>query len=358
MANLDDILTDAQGGQAMAMLGREFGLTPEQTQAAVTALLPAISTGLKRATATPEGLANLLAITAQQRDLRAMYDDPDTAFGQQGRAAGNDVLSVIFGSPEVSRAVAERAQTQSGIGSEILKKLLPVLVGMLISGMFGRKSSEAAPSAPSGAPSPAGSSGGGLWDILEQVFRRGLSGQGDTSPTPPQQVPAPGANRFQFHFRVRRDAGGQVAPGNDLLVAILRELQKAIQDGRLKPVVIEVPMPGGQTIPIPSNPLPGGDSFPIPKPSAGPTPSGEILPGPKMSPGSQAPGGDILGNILRDLLGGASGAGARVAQASGLGSAVFGDRFETGRTNRPKRPRRHSENVRPVHWRLACLIER
>ena len=311
MANLEDILADAQGGQATAMLGREFGLTPEQTQAAVTALLPAISTGLKRATATPDGLANLLAITAHQRDLRAMYDDPDTAFGQQGRAAGNDVLSVIFGSPEVSRAVAERAQTQSGIGSAILQKLLPVLVGMLISGMFGRKSSEAAPSAPSGAPSPAGSSGGGLWDILEQVFRRGLSGQGDTSPT--QQVPAPGAQPLPIPFPSPRDAGGQVAPGNDLLVAILRELQKAIQDGRLKPVVIEVPMPGGQTIPIPSNPLPGGDSFPIPNPSAGRTPSGEILPGPKMSPGSQAPGGDILGNILRDLLGGAA---ARMAQAA------------------------------------------
>ena len=64
MANLDEILADAQGGQATAMLGREFGLTPEQTQAAVTALLPAISTGLKRATATPEGLANLLAVMA------------------------------------------------------------------------------------------------------------------------------------------------------------------------------------------------------------------------------------------------------------------------------------------------------
>ena len=55
MANLNDILADAQGGQAIAMLGSEFGLTPEQADAAVAALLPAISTGLKRATATPDG---------------------------------------------------------------------------------------------------------------------------------------------------------------------------------------------------------------------------------------------------------------------------------------------------------------
>ncbi len=337
MANLNEILVDAQGGQAPAMLGREFGLTPEQTEAAVTALLPAISTGLKRATATPEGLANLLALMAQQQDLRAMYDDPDTAFGRQGQAAGNDVLSVIFGSPEVSRAVAERAQIQSGIGSAILKKLLPIVAGMLISGMFGRKSSEAAPSgAPSGAPATGG---GGLWEILEQVFRQGTPGPSGTPSAPPQQVPAPGGQPLPIPggpFPGPTDTGGQAAPGGDLLVMILRELQKAIQEGRLKPVVVQVPMPGGQTWPMPSDsPIPGGDGIPVPKPSAGPTPGGEILPGPKMPTGPQAPGGDIFGNILRDLLGGAPGAGSRLSQA-GLGSAVFGDRFEPGRDIDPR----------------------
>jgi len=43
MASLYEILSDAQQGEAIAELGREFGLTPEQTQAAVESLLPAIS---------------------------------------------------------------------------------------------------------------------------------------------------------------------------------------------------------------------------------------------------------------------------------------------------------------------------
>ena len=55
MPNLYEILADAQQGEAMTSLGDQFGLTPQQTQAAVTALLPAISMGLKRSTATPEG---------------------------------------------------------------------------------------------------------------------------------------------------------------------------------------------------------------------------------------------------------------------------------------------------------------
>jgi hypothetical protein len=57
MPNLYEILTDAQGGDAVAAIGREFGLTPRQTEAAVAALLPAISVGLKQSTATPEVLA-------------------------------------------------------------------------------------------------------------------------------------------------------------------------------------------------------------------------------------------------------------------------------------------------------------
>ena len=47
MPNLYDVLADAQNGEAMTELSREFGLSAQQTQAAVAALLPAISMGLK-----------------------------------------------------------------------------------------------------------------------------------------------------------------------------------------------------------------------------------------------------------------------------------------------------------------------
>ena len=76
MANLYEILAEAQNGEAMAEIGRAYGLTQEQTDAAVAALLPAISMGLKRATETPEGLGNLFALMAQQPDLYASYNDP------------------------------------------------------------------------------------------------------------------------------------------------------------------------------------------------------------------------------------------------------------------------------------------
>ena len=145
----------------------------QQTEAAVAALLPAISMGLKRSTDTPEGLGNLLALMAQRPDLYAFYDDPRVAFSPEGFAAGNAALSQMFGSPEASRAIAAQAQNLSGVTSAILKKLLPVIVGMIISGLMRSGSGRAAPQAPQPAPAPAPDQGGGLIDILRQIFQQG-----------------------------------------------------------------------------------------------------------------------------------------------------------------------------------------
>ena len=336
MANLYEILENAEHGQAMALVSREFELTPEETEAAVTALLPAISTGLKRSTATPEGLGNLFGMMGYQPHLRAMYDDPETAFGRQGIAAGNDVLSVMFGSPDVSRAISDQAQQFSGVDLSILKKLLPVLAGILISGLMRGGSGQAAPSAPPSSPAQ----GGGLGDILGQIFGRetaapaGPPRTGQQAPMPPSQpIPVP------------TEDGGQSVPGGDLLGHILREFEKGIREGRIKPVIIgggpfEIPMPGG-----PSGPAPAG-------------------PGQK-----QVPGGDIFGQILRDLLGGGAGGPVQApgrqgpspgmkelsdlskgqSAMGGVGAAVFGDWFEAGR----EVEQRQLDNIQRVFDRAA-----
>ena len=342
MSDLNSILDSAHDGQAVALLGREFGLTPEQTQAAVTALLPAISTGLKRSTATSEGLANLFCVMGQQRDLGAMGSDPTMAFVQAGRTTGNDVLSAIFGSPDVSRAVADQAQQLSGVSSGILKKLLPVLAGILISRMM--KSGNAA-AAPSPQPTSPGA-GGSLGDILGQIFGRAMPGSSGPSISPSQSVPAPGAQALPGALPIpgaqrplpipgepplpvpTNTTGEQPLPGGGFLDQILRELQKGIQEGRIKPII--VPLPNDQPGTAPSQPSGGG---PVP-----------------------SPGGDILGQILRDILGGASGTvpgmprtpQTQLGQVGGAGKAVFGDQFEAGR----KVDQSHLDNIQSVFDRF------
>ena len=298
----------------------------------MTALLPAISTGLKRSTATPEGLGNLFGVMGQQRYLQAMYDDPDTAFSRQGIAAGNNVLSVMFGSPDVSRAISDQAQQFSGVASSILKSILPVIAGIIISGLMRGGSGQAAPS----APPIADAGGGGLGDILGQIFGRGTpSSQGQQAPMPRGQP-----------FPVPTETGGQPVPGGDLLGHILREFEKGIREGRIKPVIIgggpfEIPMPRGQS---------------------GPAPAGPGQP--------QVPGGDIFGQILRDIFGGGAGGPVQMPPErqrpspgmkdlsdlsrgagvmSGAGAAVFGDWFEPGR----EVEQRHLDNIQRVFDQAA-----
>jgi hypothetical protein len=202
MANLHEVLADAQNGDAISELGRKYGLSSQQTQAAVAALLPAISMGLKRSTATPEGLGNLFALMGARPDLYAMYDDPEAAFSPEGRAAGNAALSRMFGSPDASRAIADQAQQLSGVSSAILKKLLPIITGLLISGLMRSGSGKAAPSAPQTSPDE----GGGLIDILRQIFGQGAaepSGR-TSSPIPPITDILAAKPRWHRVFRTRQ----------------------------------------------------------------------------------------------------------------------------------------------------------
>ena len=80
----------------------------------------------------------------------------------------------------------------------------------------------------------------------------------------------------------------------------MRELAKAIEGGRLKPVVV-----GPIEIGVPGQAGPAGQT--------------------------QNPMGDVFGQILRDLLGGKGGQLKPASLADGMGSAVFGDRLEAGR---------------------------
>jgi hypothetical protein len=133
--NLYEMVSDAQGGQAMANLGRQFGLSDEQSEQALRSLLPAFSTGLKRNTQSPVDLSAFLKALASGQHERA-YDDGDTFADRGVQRQGNDVLGHVFGSKDVSRAVADRAAQQTGISSEILKAMLPYIASIIMGALF------------------------------------------------------------------------------------------------------------------------------------------------------------------------------------------------------------------------------
>ncbi len=135
MLNLYDIMAHAQAGAAVHALARHFGLTPEQTETAVEALLPAFSLAFKQMASTPEGLAALMKMMAQP-NYHTMFDNPATAFGPPGMQAGQDALMKLFGSADISRMVASQAAQFSGLGPGVLQQMMPAMASMLMGGLF------------------------------------------------------------------------------------------------------------------------------------------------------------------------------------------------------------------------------
>ncbi len=183
--NLFDMITQAQGGAAVRQVSQRSGLSPDMTQMAIKALLPAISAGLQRNVQQPGGLEALLG--ALQNGNHARYlDEPDVLGRPETIQDGNGILGHLLGSKETSRAVARQAAQKTGIGADILKMLLPIVASMAMGSLSKQSQNKDVMSALMGALSggqqqPARQQrGGGLLDGL-------LGGGRRQAPPPPQQ---------------------------------------------------------------------------------------------------------------------------------------------------------------------------
>lgn len=141
MLPLFDMMMKAQDGRAVEAMAKQFGLAQDQMQQAMAALMPAFSTGLKRSVTNPYDLSSLMAAAASG-NYAQYFEDLTKAFSPQGIADGNNVLALIFGSKDVSRAVAAQAEQMSGIGQEIFKQMMPVLANTMMGGFFKQMASQ------------------------------------------------------------------------------------------------------------------------------------------------------------------------------------------------------------------------
>jgi|LNFM01.1.fsa_nt_gb hypothetical protein len=127
--NLLQALLDANGGQLVGQLARNFGLDEAQAGAALKQLVPAVAGGVRNNLGQAGGLEALLG--ALQRGQHARYVDQPDVLGQPDTVAdGNAILGHLFGSKDVSRQVAARAAQGAGLDASLLKKMLPVVAAM------------------------------------------------------------------------------------------------------------------------------------------------------------------------------------------------------------------------------------
>ena len=155
-----DMLMNAAGGGATEQIGQKFGLSPEQTSGALAQLVPAVMAGMQKNTQQEGGMGALLGALAGGN--HSQYLDNHDVLGQDSTIQdGNSILGHVFGSKDVSRAVANQASAQTGIGADILKQMLPIVATMVMGGLAKQNAGQA-------QGVNAGSTGGGLMGMLDQ----------------------------------------------------------------------------------------------------------------------------------------------------------------------------------------------
>lgn len=195
----------------------------------------------------------------------ALLGDPAAAGGSVD--AGNSVLDVLTGSKHISRGIAARAASESGIDEDTAKKMLPEVASMLIGGLQRQSQSE-------------------FGRLVRNVPELAVSRTGSPLPLP-GEVPmdsGPSSGGGRRGADDSADAEPQQPPA------------------RQRPAR---PISGGSPLPLPGDHIPGlGRDAPHQDDAPDDDNPLNNLPDIIRRGGVQVPGGGSLENVIRSILGG------------------------------------------------------
>ncbi|MGK6314013.1 DUF937 domain-containing protein [Neorhizobium sp. DT-125] len=178
MLPLFDMMLRAQNGAGMEAIAKQLDLAQDQATQAMAALMPAFSSGFKRTATNPYDLTALMSSMFSGAYAK-YFEDMTKAFTPQGVADGNAVLEKLFGSKDVSRAIAQQAEQFTGIGQEIFKKMMPAMADTLMGGLFKQMTGQMPAANEAFAASPMG-----------QMTQQWLESMGLQPKAKPQQATA------------------------------------------------------------------------------------------------------------------------------------------------------------------------
>ena len=178
-----NLLQVLQQSGVIASMANELGVDEQTARVGAGALLPAIVAGMGRQTTSAPGAGGLGGLTdilagtlgggSSQSSggiggaLGGVLLDAVLKKDPTPSAPGNDILGQIFGSKDVSRGVAEEVAGSTGISSDLLKRMLPILA-MAVMGYMMNKGGSGSSSSPRGGAG-GGALGGALGSILTSV---------------------------------------------------------------------------------------------------------------------------------------------------------------------------------------------
>ncbi|OQX74438.1 MAG: hypothetical protein B6D59_02440 [Campylobacteraceae bacterium 4484_4] len=135
---LIDILLDSGKGALVNEVAKETGADPDRAKDLLVTLGSAMLGQIKGRVESPKIDSSDLEELIRESRYAEMVEKPEIRLkDQRRREEGNEILSHITGSKEVSREVAAQVAKKTGFDTSIIKELLP-MVAPLILGSIGK----------------------------------------------------------------------------------------------------------------------------------------------------------------------------------------------------------------------------
>lgn len=153
----------------LGQLAKQFSLSEGDTSSVLGQLIPVLAKGMQYNTQNSSGLESLAAALSKGNHSQ-YFDNPGSASGDATVQDGNAILGHLLGNKDVSRGLAGRAGQNTGVSSDLIKKMLPV-VATIVMGALSKRNSGAAASnmSPQAQSQGQGSALGGLLESFLDV---------------------------------------------------------------------------------------------------------------------------------------------------------------------------------------------
>lgn len=180
MINLYDLMRNAGQGHGFEEMAKHYGLSMQQTQQAMAALMPAFAEAFTRQMGSPQAMAEMMRRADPTAFLKA-YEQPGAAFGNN--RAGAEAMQALFGSQDLSKAVADQAAQASGLSGEVMRQMLPPVAATVMGGIVKSFLGGLTGQVPaSGAQTGAFGQFGGMLDAMMKGFAPQSGASAPTNP--------------------------------------------------------------------------------------------------------------------------------------------------------------------------------
>lgn len=168
MAELDDLIKQIPVADIASKLGADEG----EVNTAIKTLVPALVGGIQQNVETEDIDSSDLESAVAQQGASGLLDGR-VSVDQVDARQGDQLVAKIFGGNDSDQVASALSGVGAG-GSDLIKKLLPIITPIVLA-YIAKKLAQG--SAPASAPS-SGPSGGGLSDVLGSILG-GSSGGGN-----------------------------------------------------------------------------------------------------------------------------------------------------------------------------------